>query len=201
MRELESYAGDPTNLVMSGALASCSCSAGVLKKRLGVTARSPTSSSSGSSAAGNLPASYLRAADLSQSQSHPLQTQAIPRADLPESETDESTTDEEEDMDTVPPPIATPHAPSQLNRPQSSLSSRPYRTPMASTLLIGSTPPLHVPITQPHPGFQTQSAFAESSTSIPSSVYPPTTTVSFPDQLARSSDAPPPAHTYPSQHF
>ena len=68
---------------------------------------------------------------------------------------------------------------------------------MASTLLISSPPPPHVPISQPHPGFQTQSAFAESSTSIPSSVYPPTTTISYPDQLARSPEHVPSIHGYP----
>ena len=115
-----------------------------------------------------------------------------------ESETDESTSDEEDEaLDRVPPAITTPHAASALNRPQSSLSSRPYRTPMASMLLVGSPPP-HVPTSQPHPGFQTQSAFAESSTSIPSSVYPPTTAVSYPNQLERSPD-PTSIHGYPAR--
>ena len=71
---------------------------------------------------------------------------------------------------------------------------------MASTLLIGSPPPTHVPTMQPLPGFHTQSAFAESSTSIPSSVYPPTTTVSYPPGgVIRSPEPPQSAPGYPSR--
>ncbi|KAI0751487.1 acyl CoA binding protein-domain-containing protein [Daedaleopsis nitida] len=183
VRELESYAGDPSNLVMSG-----------------VSARSPGSSSSGSSAVDEMPSSspHRLAQDAGL---HPLASQAPNVADSLESETDESTDeDEDEAADTVPPAITSPHAPSQLARPQSSLSSRPYRTPMTGTLYISSPPPINVPHTQPHPGFQTQSAFAESATSIPSSAYP-TTSVSYPDQLARSppTDRASSAHGYGSR--
>ncbi|TFK92954.1 ACBP-domain-containing protein [Polyporus arcularius HHB13444] len=179
VRELESYAGDPANLVMSG-----------------VSAHSPGSSSSGSSAAGDMPSSsHLPLGALPQSH---LTMQHEPVA----SDTEEETTTDEEDEaeDVVPPVMTTPHAASQPNRPQSSLSSRPYRTPMASTLLVGSPPPVNVPHTQPHPGFHTQSAFADSATSIPSSVYP-TTSVSYPEQLARSppTDRASSAHGYPSR--
>ncbi len=70
---------------------------------------------------------------------------------------------------------------------------------MANTLLVCSPPPMNVPMTQPHPGFHTQSAFAEPVTSIPSSVYP-TTSVSYPEQ-ARSPPSEPvsSAHGYPSR--
>lgn len=116
-----------------------------------------------------------------------------------ESETDDETSDEEDEAaDTVLATISTAHAsPSQVIRPQSSHSSRPYRTPMTSTLLVGSPPPMNVPMTQPHPGFQTQSAFAESATLTPSPVYP-TTSVSYPEQ-ARSPPSEPvsSAHGYP----
>ncbi|RPD66700.1 ACBP-domain-containing protein [Lentinus tigrinus ALCF2SS1-7] len=182
VRELESYAGDPANLVMSG-----------------VSAHSPGSSSSSSSATGDMPSSSLLPPGVpALAQSHHLTVQH----DAITSDVDDETTTDEEDEadDVVPPAITTPHAASQLNRPQSSLSSRPYRTPMASTLLVGSPPPMNVPHTQPHPGFHTQSAFAESATSIPSSVYP-TTSVSYPEQLARSppSDPAPSVHGYPSR--
>ncbi len=56
---------------------------------------------------------------------------------------------------------------------------------MASTMFVASPPPLNVPSTQPHPAFQTQSAFAESPPSIPSSAYP-TTSVSYPELHPRS---------------
>lgn len=119
-------------------------------------------------------------------QSYHAQNQPVNMAHLPDSETDESTTDEEDEaVDTVPHVISTPHAASQLNRPQSSLSSRRYRTPMASTLMVASPPPMNVPSMQPHPDYHTPSAFADSATSIPSSAYP-TTTVSYPEQVARS---------------
>ena len=199
MRELESYAGDPTNLVMSGMYFARLKFCPYIPTRpvLGVSAHSPGSSSSGSSAAGDMPSSsHLPPAVQAQPHHITVQHDAIT------SDTEEETTTDEEDEanDVVPPAITTPHAASQLNRPQSSLSSRPYRTPMASTLLVGSPPPVNVPHTQPHPGFQTQSAFAESATSIPSSVYP-TTSVSYPEQLARSPPTDPAssAHGYPSR--
>ncbi|TBU49070.1 ACBP-domain-containing protein [Dichomitus squalens] len=184
VRELESYAGDPANLVMSG-----------------VSARSPGSSSSGSSAAGPLPSSSQRPVEYPQSHAHGIPVQPAELGQPLESETEDETSDEDDEaIDTVPATIPTPHGPaSQLNRPQSSLSSRPYRTPMASTMLVRSPPPVNVPTTQPHPGFQTQSAFAESAASIPSSVYP-TTSVSYPEQgRPPSRELIGPAHGYPSR--
>jgi hypothetical protein len=55
-------------------------------------------------------------------------------------------------------------------RPQSSLSSDRYRTPLAGSLAM-SPPPHRVPSQQPHPGFETPSAFAEP-TPVSSSPYP-----------------------------
>ena len=185
MRELESYAGDPSNLVMSGKSPLCHAIA-VFSSRVtatGVSGHSPGSSSSGSSVA-EMPSTSHRPVVIPEVHGQPPQ---VAMGEALESETDESTSDEEDEAaDIVPQAITTPHAANQLNRPQSSLSSsRPYRTPMASTMFVASPPPVNVPQTQPHPGFQTQSAFAESATSIPSSVYP-TTSVSYPEQLARS---------------
>ncbi|KAI1789031.1 ACBP-domain-containing protein [Ganoderma leucocontextum] len=183
VQELESYAGDPANLVMSG-----------------VSARSPGSSSSSSSAGNLVASSSQHPAEYLQTHPHGAPPQLAELGAL-ESETDEETSDEEDEaVDTVPATIPAPHAAaSQVNRPQSSHSSRPYRTPMASTLLVGSPPPMNVPMTQPHPGFHTQSAFAESATSIPSSVYP-TTSVSYLEQ-ARSPPTEPvsSAQGYPSR--
>nr|VWO94737.1 Extracellular metalloprotease 1 (EC [Ganoderma boninense] len=182
VRELESYAGDPANLVMSG-----------------VSARSPGSSSSSSSVGNLIASSSQRPAEYLQAHPRVLPHRPADPGAL-ESETDDETSDEEDEAaDTVPATIPTAHVPaSQLVRPQSTNSSRPFRTPMASTLLVGSPPPINVPMTQPHPGFHTQSAFAESTTSIPS-IYP-TTTVSYPEQ-ARSppSEPVPSGHGYPSR--
>lgn len=107
---------------------------------------------------------------------------------LPETEHEETTSDEgtdEDEIDAPPPPSV--YAQSQLNRPQSSLSSHRYRTPMASMLM---TPPTAIPAppTQPMPAYETPSAFegGPGSPSIPSSAYP-TTTVSYPGNLSQSS--------------
>lgn len=91
--------------------------------------------------------------------------------------------------------------PSQMARPQSAISSRPYRTPMADSLAM-SPPPLHsmmpmhaVPATQPMPGFETPSAFAEPSPiSAPSSLYPTSSYVQFSSELTS-----PPPEMYQSQ--
>ncbi|KAH9894391.1 ACBP-domain-containing protein [Cubamyces lactineus] len=172
VRELESYNGDPSNLVMSG-----------------VSSKPPRSTSSGSSVSDEFPEITQRPSEYLSAQArvpHPSQPEGL---DMPESEIDESTTDEEgEAADVVPEAIAASQQISgQFQRPQSSLSSRRYRTPMAGSLLAPSSPPvpMTVPAAQPHPGFQTQSAFAESATSIPTSAYP-TTSVSYPDQIPRS---------------
>ncbi|KAI0771982.1 ACBP-domain-containing protein [Trametes elegans] len=158
VRELESYNGDPSNLVMSGA-----------------TSKTPGSASSGSSASDEAPPLPQRSTGFVTTQAHVLPPPAE-GANMPESETDESTSEEgDEAADTVPQAITSPQQiQNQLNRPQSSLSSRRYRTPMAGSLLIPSSPPMAVPATQPHPGFHTQSAFGESAASIPSSAYPTT---------------------------
>ncbi|KAF7331883.1 ACBP-domain-containing protein [Mycena kentingensis (nom. inval.)] len=133
IRELESYGGDPSNLVMSRTLSGSQ------------------SDSSGSTASDDIPqAPYTQP------------RQAIYHNDQEvEASGDETETDEEEDNHNVPvvhePPI------SQVHRPPSSASSHRYRTPMAGSLLATSPPPglPRVPETQPLPGFETPSAFAE----------------------------------------
>ena len=72
-------------------------------------------------------------------------------------------------------------------RPQSSLSSQRYRTPMAGSFIMSPPPSeYHVPLQQPLPGFETPSAFAEAP-SFPSSFYPPSN--SFPAPLSGPSRA------------
>jgi hypothetical protein len=86
---------------------------------------------------------------------------------------------------------------SQTNRPQSSLSTHRYRTPMTGSLAM-SPPPTHaIPATQPLPVFETPSAFAEPSpASSPS--YPATS--SYIGQFSESSRAEmvTPTHLYPA---
>ncbi|KAI0080669.1 ACBP-domain-containing protein [Panus rudis PR-1116 ss-1] len=170
VRELESYNADPSSMVMSGSLT-----------------RSRASSSSGSSESEAAAAAAISASRRMQSQP-PGETHSRTMPP-PETEHEESTSDEEDsdadEIDAPPPPSI--YAQSQLNRPQSSLSSHRYRTPMASMLM---TPPTAIPVpqTQPMPAYETPSAFegGTGSPSIPSSAYP-TTTVSYPGNLSQSS--------------
>ncbi|KAI9066381.1 ACBP-domain-containing protein [Trametes sanguinea] len=188
VRELESYSGDPSNLVMSG-----------LSSRPAGSVSSGSSASGGQPSMSQRPSEYMSAHARAPPMPPPMPAEGDP---VTESETDEDTTDEEGDeaADVVPPAITSPQQiPGQLNRPQSSLSSRRYRTPMAGSLLVPSSPPMPVPATQPLPGFQTQSAFAESAASIPSSAYP-TTSVSYPEQIPRSPSSNPVSPVQGYQH-
>ncbi|KAI9001320.1 acyl CoA binding protein-domain-containing protein [Trametes punicea] len=170
VRELESYNSDLSNMVLSG-----------------VSSRPLGSLSSGSSASDEQPSLSQRQSGYLSAAAPAPQPPSAEDMNIPESETDEDATDEEDEAaDVVPAAITSPQQmPGQLNRPQSSLSSRRYRTPMAGSLLIPPSPTVPVPATQPQPGFQTQSAFAESAASIPSSPYP-TTSVSYPEQIPQS---------------
>ncbi|KAH9938506.1 uncharacterized protein B0H18DRAFT_17581 [Fomitopsis serialis] len=149
VRELESYTGDPSNIVMSGSLS-----------------RSAGSSSSGSTVSDDHPAAPYQAGALpphlrlGQGSGLPVP------GHMPEPRTDESSSEDDEDENDEVPPVPSVYAQSQPNRPQSSMSSRRYRTPMAGSTLI-SPPPIimNVPVTQPLPEFQTQSAFAGPSAS------------------------------------
>ncbi|KAF5393887.1 hypothetical protein D9757_000286 [Collybiopsis confluens] len=152
VQELESYNEDASRIVMNRS----------------VTSHSLESDSSGSSDGGDVRGSGFV---------HTSQTKSLPlRAGTPDSETDDDDDEEKEGEDRaheLPGRLEQGLGASQLNRPQSSLSSHRYRTPMAGSLAM--TPPLGhgVPAIQPLPGFETPSAFAEPSpTSIPSSLYP-----------------------------
>jgi hypothetical protein len=137
-----------------------------------VSSQSLGSDSSGSSDAGQgRHSSFMHA-----SQVPFVQNERPPQ---PEAESSESETDDDEEEEKENPANELPTRPdpglgvSQLNRPQSSLSSHRYRTPMAGSLAISPPPGHGVPAMQPLPGFETPSAFAEPSpTSIPSSLYP-----------------------------
>lgn len=76
--------------------------------------------------------------------------------------------DEAEMADEVRPPVpAPPSAYPPMNRPQSSHSSRRYRTPMASVMMSPPPASTSVPPTQPMPRYEAASAYAESSSAPP----------------------------------
>ncbi len=178
VQELESYGGDPFNLVMSGASSSLVRDAVNLNTSLGSISRSKDSDSSGSSASDD--------EDDERPYIHPGQP-SQQEAELGSEDEGESGEDEAGELPNVR------HEPEllQSNRPGSSLSSHRYRTPMTGSIAL--SPPLAhaVPTTQPLPGFETPSAFgAPTGTPAPSSLYPSHLSQS---ELASS----PPAPLYP----
>lgn len=89
-------------------------------------------------------------------------------AHVEESTSEEGSSDEEEALLPLP-----RDQQSHANRPQSSLSSHRYRTPMASSLMMSAFPEPRIPSPQPHPGFEIPSAFAEPSSASLTSASPP----------------------------
>ncbi|CAL1701548.1 unnamed protein product [Somion occarium] len=190
VRELESYQPDnpDPNIGRSRARSGSESSSGSSVSELGL---------SGSRISSTMP-THLRP---SQQQ---VSAQLIPRTPSAAHEPEASTSEEEERDDEVgvePAPLPVGYAQSQLNRPQSSLSSHRYRTPMASMLMTPPAHNMHVPSAQPMPSFETPSAFEGrlDSPSIPSSAYP-TPTVSYPGNLSHSSrtDLMSPPNPYPA---
>lgn len=89
---------------------------------------------------------------------------------------DEVTDENNEARDLFRLPASAPpsaYAPSHLTRPQSSLSFRRYRTPMASMHMSPPPVSMSVPPAQPMPAYDTPSAYAgHVATTGPASVYP-----------------------------
>lgn len=151
MNELQSYGGDPSNLVMSHSLS-----------------RSRTSQSSNSTTSENdiprIPAQLFSA-------THPEAQQAARPAvmeDSGSSSEDGESGDEARELPSL-------REPAQQPRPLSSMSSR-YRTPVTGSRAMSPQPTglSGVPPMQPMPAYETQSAFADQSAPIASSsVYPP----------------------------
>ncbi|KAF8165057.1 ACBP-domain-containing protein [Crassisporium funariophilum] len=171
VQELESYGGDPSNIVMSRTLS-----------------QSPGSDASGSTVSEGAPlhARPGAAHEIHHSQNTPHE------ADEAGSSSDDESEDEANEL-----PAVNAGSISADNRPQSSLSSHRYRTPLAGSLAMSPPPSQHrVPSQQPLPGFETPSAFADA-TSIPSSLYPPSH--SFVGEFSESSRAQmvSPPHLYP----
>ncbi|KAF8897230.1 acyl CoA binding protein-domain-containing protein [Infundibulicybe gibba] len=167
VQELESYGGDPANIVMSRTMS-----------------KSPGSDASGSTASmGALPTHHTHMG------TQPQNNQSVEGADEDDvqSPSEEDSGDEAEENPAPIEPTAAQFNRPQSNRPQSSLSSHRYRTPMAGSLAM--SPPLaqNIPTTQPLPSFETPSAFIEPSLSARSSLYP--TTSSLVGQFTESSRA------------
>ncbi|KII95894.1 hypothetical protein PLICRDRAFT_150878 [Plicaturopsis crispa FD-325 SS-3] len=164
IQELESYGGDPGNLVSSH----------TASHRVG-------SDSSGSTASEE----RARLARFS-SGALPLPRHLQPPPDVAHGTSDESTSDDDSDDEGREHPTNLEQ--SHYTRPQSSLSSHRYRTPMAGSLAMSPPPHLppnvHVPAQQPRSGFETPSAFADPNPpSGPSSFIPS----SYTGQYAQSS--------------
>lgn len=83
--------------------------------------------------------------------------------------TDEGESDDGEQRPLVPLPQVRSH----LGRPQSSMSSHRYRTPLASMLMSPPLMSMSVPPTQPMPPSKAPSAYAEPAPSRTSHSYPP----------------------------
>lgn len=159
---------------------------------VGSLSRSRASSSSGSTTSDDHSPHY-QAVQLSGQSDFPMP------GHMHDLRTDESSAEEEEDENDRVAPVTSVYAQStQMTRPQSSMSSRRYRTPMAGSLL---SPPPHsasVPATQPLPEFHTESAFAEPAPIHASSGYAPTAS-SYQDRFSHASttDLTSSIHAYP----
>ncbi|KZP05866.1 hypothetical protein FIBSPDRAFT_1053848 [Athelia psychrophila] len=144
IQELESYGGDPSNLVMSREMT-----------------QSRGSQSSGST----------RSEDDAKS---PYPPRAVPsnifsNSNLPQDPEDADTTSED-DTDDEAHPLPPP---SQYNRPQSSQSSHNYRTPLGGSMMSPPPTVIYQQQHQQPSGYETASAFAEPGTAVAHpSLYP-----------------------------
>lgn len=185
--------GDPSNMVLSGMFTRAyPLGHPVTPHILATTSRSRASSSS-SSASSEGPGLMSQPQPPYQGRQTPLQTRDLSGAPPPhilnpveDADSEGSVSDEGERDDIVPP--VSMYAQSQANRPQSSLSSHRYRTPMVGSLMTSPPPPLNtnVPPSQPLPAFHTQSAFEDVPPPSATSMYPPTHGASFSGQTALS---------------
>ncbi|KZV90512.1 ACBP-domain-containing protein [Exidia glandulosa HHB12029] len=178
VRELESFQGDPDNLVLSGSY---------------MSSRRRSSSDSGDSSDDGHPSAMPQPFAPQPVPAHLLNNQRQPAFMRGREAT---TTDEDTDGEEVPPPVT---------RPLSSVSSaHRYRTPMATSTGVPAafSPPPPVPELQPLPRFSSSSAFSPTlesmpTGSLPSSSYP--TSLQYPTGMSRSSGSGAPTpQSYPS---
>ncbi|KAG7097219.1 hypothetical protein E1B28_004590 [Marasmius oreades] len=191
VQELESYSGDPSHIILSRTLS-----------------KSEGSESSGSTTSEDdaVPPQLPRSTSQSQSQIRPFQHKPVrPQAEIESGDDEEDDDDDDEARELPMQGQANPILiQSQLTRPQSSMSatSNRYRTPLAGSLAM--SPPLNqmIPTIQPLPGFETPSAFAEPSpTSIPSSLYPATSSIAGYLESSRGMTSPPSVFPAPSSSY
>ncbi|KAL0573724.1 hypothetical protein V5O48_008243, partial [Marasmius crinis-equi] len=201
VQELESYNGDPSHIVLS--------------RTLSKSANSDSSGSTASEDDAQPRSQFLRSQQLqAQAQSRSFQQGRSAHPDEGDSDSQSEEEDDDEEHDEareLPHPQGLDPSSalmqSQLNRPQSSLSvgSNRYRTPLAGSLAMSPPPPAQivtVPAMQPMPGFETPSAFAEPSpTSIPSSLYPGSSSIAgYPESSRGSGLTSPPTMFGPHTH-
>ncbi|KAF8225402.1 ACBP-domain-containing protein [Tricholoma matsutake] len=171
VQELEEYGGDPSNIALSRSFS-----------------KSPGSDSSGSTASDDVNPTR-----------HPHVGPPLQRGQAEQYGTGSDQEDSEDETHELPAVHVEP-AMSQAYRPESSLSSQRYRTPMTASLVMSPPPAQRIPPTQPLPSFETPSAFAKASPA-PSTSYPPTSS-SYVGQFSGSSrgETTTPTHLYHAQH-
>ncbi|KAF9569389.1 ACBP-domain-containing protein [Agrocybe pediades] len=149
IEELESYGGDPSHIVMSRTLS-----------------KSTGSDSSGSTVSDNddVGQPYRPNIPFAQQQQLMQQDRLSVIHSAPEDEESNCGDDSGDEVHELP----NASRQSLDNRPQSSMSSQRYRTPLAGSLAYSPPPPQHhVPAQQPLPTFETPSAFDTSSSQTP----------------------------------
>jgi len=116
------------------------------------------SKSPGSDASGSTASEPAQVASILESTLHRPRYTQEEHGDETDSSSEEESVDEAQEL-----PIMNPRM-SIENRPQSSVSSQRYRTPLAGSQVMSPPPSqFRVPSQQPLPGFETPSAFAEAS--------------------------------------
>jgi hypothetical protein len=170
IQELESYGGLSSSIVITR---KCAVHHLVLLHithfNIGNLTRSSESDDSGSTVSD--PPSDI---SITQHQSEPSRNNKLTSQERSESEPNELPS-----IDIVNTGLGRRHS---ETRPQSSLSSPQYRTPLAGSLVMSPPSEHHVPLQQPLPRFEAPSAFAEA-TSIPSSLHPPSNHLAGPTHL------------------
>lgn len=163
IQELEAYGGDPSNLVLSRERPAFNFQTLAQAASQGDMTKSRGSDSSGSTRSDDEP-------EAGQFQAKPNPSNILRMSNIPHGVGDPDTNSEEDTDDEA---HVLPSQ-SQYTRPQSSLSSHRYRTPLAGSTM--SAPPMGMPTPQQEhqqpSGYETPSAFAEPSTIVHPSLYP-----------------------------
>ena len=171
VQELESYGGDPSNIVMSRMYAGVSFFH-ITQFIIGNLTKSPRSDDSESTTS-DAAAPFYPNMTITQ------RRQTLSQEDGEESISEQESATEANELPSIIVNAARRHSDT---RPQSSISSQRYRTPMAGSLVMSPPPSEQVPLQQPLPGFETPSAFAEAT----SPLYPPSNSFPGPSESSRA---------------